>query len=505
MDYFKETKTQILPCIASNARFALGITHKKPSNNKTCSPVYCSKVVESLASEKGISSEIVEAANEKSRQIIVKKLLSLVLIFFALTFTANAQGTEVVTLTVSGQGESVEIATQNALRSAIERAFGTFISSKTEILNDELVKDEIVSVSSGNVQNFDVISEVRISDGGYAITLKATVSIAQLTSFAESKGIAVEFKGGLFAHNILLQELYERNEKEAIDNAITILNRIAGNSFEYSIKVADPVSNGSDWKIPVVIDVLANKNFENISNVLLSTIRSLSLTKDELKNYENLNKSFYPVTLITDYTASRYFLRNENSVESIIDCIYNLNSSIVNFNIDNGVERFHLSKYSRTMQLSDENFRFILKNGYTGGPCYICSASLFHNYCSDGNIPNFNYRGDYKDGNSYSIEYNDCFPGFSRKYSSEYELVGESYRLIRRNSGFYLGDLLQSRRISNYPHGTKKIYEVEGSLGLVVSFSAINLNSPLVQFTFHDLRSLEEIKKIKGFEIVKLD
>ena len=433
---------------------------------------------------------------------------SLIILGVIFSLFVSAQEDKAVTLTVSGRGESVEIATQNALRSAIERAFGTFISSKTEILNDELVKDEIVSVSSGNVQKFDVISEVRISDGGYAITLKATVSVAQLTSFAESKGIAVEFKGGLFAYNILLQELYERNEKEAIDNAINILNKIAGNSFEYSIKVADPVSNGSDWKIPVVIDVLANKNFENISNVLLSTVKSLSLTKDELKNYENLNKSFFPVTLITDYTASRYFLRNENSVKSIIDFIYSLNSAIVNFNIDNGVERFHLSKYSRTIQLSDDNFKFILKNRNNGGWCYICKASLFNNYCGSGHDdarPNFNYREVYQDGYSYSIEYNDCFSDFSSEKSIAFVEVGESVRMKKFKSSYYLGDLLKSRRVSNYPHGSKKVYECEGLLGLVVSFSAIDLNSPLVQFFFNDLRSLEEIKKIQGFEIVKLD
>jgi hypothetical protein len=49
------------------------------------------------------------------------------------------------------------------LRSAIEQAFGAFISSKTEILNDNLVKDEIVSVSNGNIQKFEVLSEAQIT------------------------------------------------------------------------------------------------------------------------------------------------------------------------------------------------------------------------------------------------------------------------------------------------------------------------------------------------------
>ena len=76
----------------------------------------------------------------------------------------------------------IEEAKTNALRSAIEQAFGTFISSKTEILNDNLVKDEVVSVANGNIQKFDVVSQVEIPNNGFAITLNVIVSINKLTS-----------------------------------------------------------------------------------------------------------------------------------------------------------------------------------------------------------------------------------------------------------------------------------------------------------------------------------
>ena len=129
----------------------------------------------------------------------------------ALSINAYSQDDKTVTLIVSGQGQIQDEAKQNALRNAIEQAFGTFISSNTEILNDELVKDEIVSVSNGNIQKFEIISEVQTPDGGYATALKATVSVTKLTSFVESKGVVVEFKGGLFASHILIQELNEKN------------------------------------------------------------------------------------------------------------------------------------------------------------------------------------------------------------------------------------------------------------------------------------------------------
>ena len=82
----------------------------------------------------------------------MKKLLSLVAaILFAATSFAQV---DEVTLTVIGTGVNEEQATLQALRSAIEQSFGTFVSANTTILNDKLVQDEIVSVSNGNVKEY---------------------------------------------------------------------------------------------------------------------------------------------------------------------------------------------------------------------------------------------------------------------------------------------------------------------------------------------------------------
>lgn len=91
----------------------------------------------------------------------MKRQLFLI-IALAINFCTYSQNDKTVTLTVSSQGQTISEAKQNALRDAIEQAFGTFISSNTEILNDELVKDEIVSVSNGNIQDYQVISEVEL-------------------------------------------------------------------------------------------------------------------------------------------------------------------------------------------------------------------------------------------------------------------------------------------------------------------------------------------------------
>lgn len=79
--------------------------------------------------------------------------------------------TDDITLVVSGNGANKEEATKVALRSAIEQVYGTFVSANTSIVNDELTKDEIVTVASGNVKSYTELS-YDIIDGISAVTIK---------------------------------------------------------------------------------------------------------------------------------------------------------------------------------------------------------------------------------------------------------------------------------------------------------------------------------------------
>lgn len=99
----------------------------------------------------------------------MKKFISLVaaILFAATTF---AQVDE-VTLTVLGTGCTEEEATNIALRSAVEQSFGAFVSANTTILNDRLVKDEIVSLSKGNIKNYDKLSVSSLPNGQVGVSM----------------------------------------------------------------------------------------------------------------------------------------------------------------------------------------------------------------------------------------------------------------------------------------------------------------------------------------------
>ena len=119
-----------------------------------------------------------------------------------------------VSITASGSGKTLEDAKQAALRSATEQAFGAFISSKTEMFNDQVVADQMASVSSGNIKSYEVLNQDQLPDGRWVVTLKTLVSVDKLTSFVKAKGIAIEINGGMFALNIKQQALNEQGEVE---------------------------------------------------------------------------------------------------------------------------------------------------------------------------------------------------------------------------------------------------------------------------------------------------
>lgn len=70
MDYFKGTKIQISPCIASKAKFTLNLKMKKPFNTKTCSYDYWCRVIEYFSIENNLTNSISEEAKSKYKSLI---------------------------------------------------------------------------------------------------------------------------------------------------------------------------------------------------------------------------------------------------------------------------------------------------------------------------------------------------------------------------------------------------------------------------------------------------
>lgn len=238
----------------------------------------------------------------------MKRIITIVALFMA---TSSLLAQNEVSLVVSGEGKDKNEATFNALRSAIEQVCGTFISANTNILNDRMVSDEVVSLSSGNIKSYKYISENKQPNGNVYVTVKATVSVDKLTTFCESKGMTAELKGGLFAMNIKKMEFDKLAEEKAVKNLCTQLKTMLPTLFNYEIKVEEPqlYSHGDIpklfnkhskelYKVSFTITAIPNENFNTFFKTLFNTLFEISLTADRVVDYKKTNTPVYPISLV---------------------------------------------------------------------------------------------------------------------------------------------------------------------------------------------------------------
>lgn len=183
-------------------------------------------------------------------------------------------------LVVLGEGSTKDDATKVALRSAIEQAFGTFVSSNTAILNDNLVKDDIITVSSGNVKSFKYISEIQ-KDGKWYVTLQAIVSIGKLTSYVQQKGGTTELAGATFAMDVKMKKLYKQNEETALKHLMDELKIIVPQMFDYSIEASSPRASDNEYCSDLRVSIKTNKNYTIVRDLVWNTLSALCLKSEE--------------------------------------------------------------------------------------------------------------------------------------------------------------------------------------------------------------------------------
>ena len=276
---------------------------------------------------------------------IMMRIVKIGTLFIAMLFIvcgAHAQeANKDVTITSSGSGKTLEDAKQAALRSATEQAFGAFISSKTEMFNDQVVADQMASVSSGNIKSFELLNQDQLPDGRWGVTLKAIVSVDKLTSFVEAKGIAIEVKGGMFALNIKQQLLNEQGEIIAVAEMIGLLHETMQISFDYVIKSSDPKSldaESKNWEIPLLVTATCNNNIDFCANYFMKTLAALSLSPSEVETYKSLNKQVFPINVTYQNQTLTYNLRKKSSQDAILSLISNWEGYTRLFVVQSGMD-----------------------------------------------------------------------------------------------------------------------------------------------------------------------
>ena len=245
----------------------------------------------------------------------MRRIIFLLLTFctFVCASSKPSNPKEDITLVVSGTAENQQEATLVALRSALEQTYGTFVSSNTKILNDEVISDEIVSVSKGNVKKYEVIDVRQINDGTCSVTLNVTICLSKLVSYANSKGVVAEFDGNSFATDMKIMELREKNTLAAFKHMCKEIVELSKDAFDFRITMKNPVcgnyierggrkTEDEGFLINIEIDACANQTTSQIYSLISRTIKSLKLQPEEMLQYARLRRELF------DYTTNKFYI-----------------------------------------------------------------------------------------------------------------------------------------------------------------------------------------------------
>jgi hypothetical protein len=321
-----------------------------------------------------------------------KHYYTLVLSFLIFT-NLFSQQTDKVSIKTVGQGKTISDATANALREAISQAYGVFISANTTIVNDSLLKDEIVSLTTGNIEKYDVLSQTEIPNIGYSVILNSVVSLGKLSSFAQSKGAEASFDGGGFAMNIKLQKLNEQAEFVAINNLLIQAWDMIIISVKHDIQIDQPkllTSNPENYSLDVrVIASIPDSININILEFLQNGFEKICLTETEKNDLQNINKPIYILSKWKYYgqqsfgKVKDYYFRNSESLQLAYIFGFKLNNIFSNFCLKN-----NLSDSLESSITDIHGMSFIMSNPFaaymSGYEPYIC----LHEFLQINNLNN---------------------------------------------------------------------------------------------------------------------
>ena len=316
-------------------------------------------------------------------------------------------------LVVFGEGSTKDEATKVALRSAIEQAFGTFVSSNTAILNDNLIKDDITTVSSGNIKSFKYISENQ-KDGKWYVSLQTSVSVGKLTSYVQQKGGTTELAGATFAMDIKMKKLYKQNEETALKHLMDELKIIVPQMFDYSIEASSPKSSYNSknkYYSDLKVSIKTNENYTIVRNLVWNTLSALCIkSKEEVvdlseKGLHPRSVRFYtfgndhqrysliiatqlPVTYLSGYDNNQYVVfRSEQFFKDLGKLIKTTLSSFV---VDVGFDKLtctidEMGRYGSSGSCYFDTYR---KECYfDGAPPFPCTDDISIGYANEYLFP----------------------------------------------------------------------------------------------------------------------
>lgn len=243
----------------------------------------------------------------------MQKLLLIVFTIFLMSpvVLAQAKGEEMIILEAGegekkviadGYGATPEEALEKALQNAVEQAAGAYVSSMTEIENDEIVKDEVLSLSHGFIKEHRKLSESKFEDE-YKVVVAAIIVEKQMIERLEASGIKVNYNASGLVSDLKAWDKM-KNDEYKMAKALFDVHEMKnyGIIWNYNLRTGEPQRRGDKYTVNGTVSATTNSNysaeFYNLKNIL----SELALETVEMK-YKT------PAPYIVSKTETIYYNR----------------------------------------------------------------------------------------------------------------------------------------------------------------------------------------------------
>nr|NQU91030.1 hypothetical protein [Bacteroidota bacterium] len=224
----------------------------------------------------------------------MQKLLLVIFSIFLMTpvLLAQAEGEDMIILEAQegekkviadGYGATPEEALEKALQNAVEQAAGAYVSSITEIENDEIVKDEVLSLSHGFIKEHRKLSESKFDDE-YKVVVAAIIVEKQMIERLEASGIKVNYNASGLVSDLKAWDKMKADELK-IATALFDVHEMKnyGIIWNYQLHMEEPRRSGDKYTVKGTVSATTNPNysieFYNLKNIL----SELALETEEMK------------------------------------------------------------------------------------------------------------------------------------------------------------------------------------------------------------------------------
>ena len=114
------------------------------------------------------------------------RLIVLLILCTVYCTTSNAQVFKKINITQTGYGQTASSALINAKTGAVRYAIGSLLKSDTELANDSIALDKIISQTNGAIKDFKIKKQYQ-EDSTFVVVIDALVYVNTMTLKKQDK------------------------------------------------------------------------------------------------------------------------------------------------------------------------------------------------------------------------------------------------------------------------------------------------------------------------------